>query len=107
MAKTHHETRAEAARRALEAYVSDMSQDLETRIADLITDIGHFCMVEKLDFLEALRRGIRHWAVERVDPNSTLPGPTVEIVISVHGLPEQPKVKPPLKPKPKKVRVPR
>ncbi len=107
MAKTHHETRAEAARRALEAYLSDASQDLETRIADLITDIGHLCMVEKLDFLEALRRGIRHWAVERVDPNSTLPGPTVEIVISVHGLPEPPKAKPPRQPKPKKVRVPR
>ncbi len=107
MTKPHHETRAEAARQALQAYVSDTSQDLETRIADLITDIGHLCNVEKLDYLEALRCGIRHWAVVRIDPNSTLPGPTVEIVISVHGLPEPPKAKPPRNPKPKKVRVPR
>ncbi len=107
MTKPPHETRAEAARQALESYVSDASQDLETRIADLVTDLGHLCNAEKLDYLEVLRRGIRHWAVERIDPNSTLPGPTVEIVISVYGLPEPPTAKPPRKPKPKKVRTPR
>jgi hypothetical protein len=107
MTKPHHEIRAEAARQALDVHQPDKSDDLETRIKDLITDLGHLCSVEHLNFLATLKSGIRHWAVERIDPNSTLPGPTVEITIDVQGLPDPPKRKPPPKTKPKKVRVPR
>jgi len=105
MTKSHQDIRSAAARKALDAYRSE-TQDLATRIADLVTDIGHLCMAEKLDYLAALRSGIRHWAVERIDPNSTLPGPSVEIVISVEGLPPPPEPKRRAE-KPRKVRVPR
>ena len=107
MTKSHQEIHADAARKVLDAYRSDNpDEDLATRIADLVTDIGHLCMTENLDFLGLLRSGIRHWAVERIDPNSTLPGPSVEITISVEGLPPPPEPKKRAE-KPKKVRVPR
>ena len=105
MTKSHQDIRADSARKALDVYRSD-AEDLATRIADLVTDVGHLCMAEQLDFLSMLRSGIRHWAVERIDPNSTLPGPSVEIVISVEGLPPPPEPKRRAE-KPKKVRVPR
>ena len=105
MTKSHQDIHAGAARKALDAYQSE-TQDLATRIADLVTDIGHLCMTENLDFLAALRSGIRHWAVERIDPNSTLSGPSVEITISVEGLPPPPEPKKRAE-KPRKVRVPR
>ncbi len=106
MTKPHHEIRAEAARKALDAYASDASADFATRIQDLITDLGHLCDFEKLDFVERLRPGIRHWAVERIDPNSIVEGPVVEIYIGTEGLPQPPTPKQ-RKTKPKKVRVPR
>ena len=105
MTKSHQDIRADSARKALDVYRSD-AEDLATRMADLVTDIGHLCMAEQLDFLGLLRSGIRHWAVERIDPNSTLPGPSVEITISVEGLPPPPEPKKRAE-KPKKVRVPR
>jgi hypothetical protein len=106
MSKLHHEIRAESARRPLDVHQPDKSDDLETRIKDLVTDLGHLCSVENLDFLAILKSCIRHWAVERIDPSSTVPGPTVEITIDVTGLPLPPKPKP-LKARPKKARVPR
>ena len=107
MTKSHQDIHADAARKALDVYQSDnTSDDLATRIADLVTDIGHLCMAENLDFLAALRSGIRHWAVERIDPNSTVPGPSVEITISVEGLPPPPEPKKRAE-KPRKVRAPR
>jgi hypothetical protein len=107
MTKPHHEVRAEAASQALDVHQPDKSEDLETRIKDLITDLGHLCSFEHLDFLAALKSGIRHWVVERIDPNSTVPGPRVEITIDVQGLPDPPKPKAKRVTKPKKVRVPR
>lgn len=106
MTNSHHDIRAPAARRALEAYKVDASKELETSITDLITDIGHLCTVEHIDFLATLSGGIRHWAVERVNPNSTLPGPTVEITISVQRLPRPPKSKNAAHIKAKKLRTP-
>jgi hypothetical protein len=105
MTKPHHDQQAADARRALEAYKFDASKDLETSIADLITAIGHLCMLEQIDFLAALNGGIRHWAVERVNPKSTRPGPTVEITITVQGLAPQPKPKARDPAKPKKPRA--
>lgn len=93
MTKSHHDLHADDARRALEAYKADTSKDLETSIADLITDIGHLCMLEQIDFLAVVNGGIRHWAVERINPKSTRPGPIVEITITVQGLAPQPKPK--------------
>jgi hypothetical protein len=51
-----------------------------------------------------LSRVIRHWAVERIDPNSIEPGPTVNIIVGADGLPEPPRPKPPRKPIPRKSR---
>lgn len=101
MTKSHHHLHADDARRALEAYKADASKDLEMNIADLITAIGHLCMLEQIDFLAAVNGGIRHWAVERINPNGTPPGPTVEITIMVHGLapPSKPVARRSAKPK--------
>lgn len=107
MAKTHYDLHAADARRALEAYKSDAFKDLEASIADLIADIGHLCMLEQIDFLAALNRGIRHWAVERINPKSTRPGPTVEITITVQGLAPRTKPKSRDPTKPKRLRPPR
>jgi hypothetical protein len=86
MAKTHHDLHADDARRAVDAYTSEASKDLEDAIADLIADLGHLCMAEQIDFLAALNSGIRRWAVERINPTAKRPGPTVEVTISVQGL---------------------
>ena len=92
MKKTHYDLHAEDARRALDAYSSGASKDLGTSITELITDIGHLCMVEQIDFLGVINAGIRHWAIERINPKSRRSGPTVEIAITVQGL--APRTKP-------------
>ena len=101
MAKTHHNLHADDARRAVDAYTSKSLKDLEGSIADLIADLGHLCMAEQIDFLAAVMAGIRHWAVERINPNATRPGPTVEVTITVQGLAPRtkPKARDPAKPK--------
>ena len=91
MQSSYQDTSADAARRALAAHPSEASDELSSRISDLVTDLGHLCDVEKLDFVEAIQRALRHWAVERIDPNSTLEGPVVEIYIGAEGLPPKPK----------------
>ena len=100
MTKSHHDLHAADARKALGAHKTNAAKDLEASIAELITDIGHLCMVEQIDFLAVLIAGIGHWAVERINPNSTRPGPTVEITIYVHGLAPRtkPKARAPAKP---------
>jgi hypothetical protein len=105
MTESNHDLHADDARRALEAYKAEASKDLETSIAELIADIGHLCMLEQIDFLAALNNGIRRWAVERVNPRGTRPGPTVEITITVQGLAPQPKPKARDPAKPKKPRA--
>jgi hypothetical protein len=101
MTKTDYNLRAAAARQVLEGYKPNAFQDPETSIADLIAAIGHLCMLEQIDFLAAVNGGIRHWAVERINPKSTRPGPTVEITITVHGLapPSKPVARRSAKPK--------
>ena len=101
MTKSHYDLHADDARRAVDAYTSDASKDLEASLADLIADLGHLCMAEQIDFLGALNIGIRRWAVERINPSGTRPGPTVEITITVHGLasPAKPKARRTAKPK--------
>lgn len=91
MKNSHRDTRADAARQVLAAHSSDASEELGARISDLVTDLGHLCDAEKLDFVEAIQRALRHWAVERIDPNSVLEGPVVEIYIGAEGLPSKPK----------------
>ena len=107
MTKPQYELRAADARKALEAYKADASKDIETSIAYLIADIGHLCMVEQIDFLAVLIAGIRHWAVERINPKSKRPGPSVEIAITVRGLAPRAKPKARDPAKPRKSRTPR
>jgi hypothetical protein len=106
MPKPHHDLPAADARKALEAYKADASEDLETSIAELITDIGHLCMVEQIDFLATVCSGVRHWAAERINPKGRQPGPTVEVTISVQGLSPRakPKARDPAKPKTSRTR---
>ena len=107
MKKTHHDLHVADARRVLEAYKADAAKDLEASIAKLITDIGHLCMVEQIDFLAVLRKGIGRWALERINPKSARPGPTVEITITVQGLAPRTKPKARDPAKPRKSRTPR
>ena len=102
MANAHQKTHADAARAAL-SVKPETSEDLNTRIQNHLTDLGHLCDVEKLSFTDILKKALRHWAVERIDPNSLAEGPTVEILIGTQGLPEKPK-KRAAKPIPKKSR---
>jgi hypothetical protein len=102
MANAHQKTRADAARAAFSQRLTE-NEDLATCIQDLLTDLGHLCDVEKLSFTDILKKALRHWAIERIDPNSLAAGPTVEILIGTEGLPEKPK-KRPGKPMPKKSR---
>ena len=102
MTKTHHDLHAADARRALDAYTSDAAKEIGGRIAELITDLGHLCSAEQIDFLASLITGIRDWARERIDPSGEPPGPTVEVTITVQGL--APPARPKAKRKPKKPR---
>jgi hypothetical protein len=90
MAKPHHQNRADHARRILDAARMPGARTLEDRIFEHLIDLGHLCDASGLGFVEQLKRAIRFWAVERVDPDSTLPGPVVEIVIGTDGLPLPP-----------------
>ena len=102
MSNQHQQNRATAARAALSAR-EQTSDDLATRLQDHLTDLGHLCDAENLIFTDILARALKHWAVERIDPNSLTAGPTVEIGIGSEGLPDKPK-KRPGKPMPKKSR---
>ena len=102
MSNQHQQNRAAAARAALSAR-EQTNDDLATRIQDHLTDLGHLCDAENLIFTDILARALKHWAVERIDPNSLAAGPIVEIGIGSEGLPGKPK-KRPGKPMPKKSR---
>lgn len=52
------------ARAAITAYDPE---DLETSIADLLADLGHFCDAAGLDFTALAQTGINHWAAEQID----------------------------------------
>jgi hypothetical protein len=91
MTKSHARTRADAARLAIDARDSNAAKDLAAAIQDLVTDLGHLCDTEGFDFVESVRRALRHWAVERIDPGSTAEGPAVDIIIGTEGLPSPPK----------------
>ena len=90
MSNQHQQNRANAARAALSAR-EQSNDDLATRIQDHLTDLGHLCDAENLVFTDVLARALRHWAVERIDPNSVAAGPAVEIGIGREGLPPPPK----------------
>ncbi len=107
MTKPLNQEHAEKARKALEACDFDTHQDLVTSVSDLLVDLAHLCDAEGLGFLKIIRKAIATWQVERIDPTSIAPGPSVDIVIGTEGLPPPPPAKPPRKTKPKKVRVPR
>jgi hypothetical protein len=102
MSNLHQQTRAAAARAALAAR-PDAGEDLATRIQDHLADLGHLCDAENLAFTDILTKALRHWSIERIDPNSLAAGPTVEILIGTEGLPDKP-TKRPGKPMPKKSR---
>ncbi|MBJ7532950.1 hypothetical protein JDN40_02320 [Rhodomicrobium vannielii ATCC 17100] len=102
MTNAHQQQRAAAARSILEAAQGE-NKDLAVSIQDHLTDLGHLCDGEGLSFTDILAKALRHWSVERIDPNSILEGPTVEIFIGTDALPDKPQ-KRPGKPMPKKSR---
>ncbi len=82
---------AEQARHAIAACGFDPKKDLKDAIKDILVDIGHLCDAENIGFVDALKRALNTWAVERIDPDSLADGPAVEITIGAEGLPPQPK----------------
>jgi hypothetical protein len=100
MPKPINQDRAGQARTAVAAWAIDKEQSLGLLISELLTDLGHLCDAENIDFVERVQKALRTWSVERVDPNSVAEGPVVEIYIGSEGLPPSPKpVKRPAKPK--------
>jgi hypothetical protein len=82
---------ADRARRAIAACNYDPHTALKDTIKDILVAIGHLCDAENIGFVAAIKRALSTWAVERIDPHSTVGGPMVEIVIGAEGLPEKPK----------------
>ena len=57
---------AEAALLRFTEHCGDRSGDTEALVKDLITDLGHYCDREKLDFEEIVSSAINtHWLEER------------------------------------------
>jgi hypothetical protein len=52
----------------LETYAPRSGDDPETQIADLLTDMQHYCYAHRLDFEDLLRRSQSHVGVEQ-DPH--------------------------------------
>ncbi len=50
---------------ALAIFQQECGTTDEDAIADLICDLGHIADARGLDFLGELKRGVRHWIVER------------------------------------------
>ncbi len=61
--------RAECAEKALVTFAAaanDRSEDTESLVKDLVTDLGHYCDREGLDFEDIVRSAINtHWLEER------------------------------------------
>src|SRR5215475_1225659 len=77
--------RANQARVAIEAFRQQASGDDDaTSVQDLITDLGHYCLVYELDFVRIVADGIRMWCAECADPGGLRLdlGPPVSIVIA-------------------------
>lgn len=90
MPKPINQDRADHARKAVAGWAIDKEQSIGLLISELLTDIGHLCDQEKLDFVERVQKALRVWSVERIDPNSVAEGPVVEIYIGSEGLPPKP-----------------
>ncbi len=91
MPKPVNTEHADTARRAIAACDFTPDQDIDTSVSDLLADLAHLCDAENLDFVAIATRAIRHWQVERIDPQSVAEGPVVEIYIGKEGLPSPPK----------------
>ena len=85
---SHQALRAECARIALTKRRN--SPNLGAELQDHLIDLAHLCDAEGLPFVEILERALRNWQVERIDPASTLVGPTVTITIGADNLPDPP-----------------
>jgi hypothetical protein len=81
MAEPINEERAARARKAIATCGCEPEAELATSVSDILTDLGHLCDAECIDFVERVKRAINTWAVERIDPLSLAKGPRVEIVI--------------------------
>ncbi|MDX2263443.1 MAG: hypothetical protein NW215_00530 [Hyphomicrobiales bacterium] len=90
MTTVFQKANADAALAALKAAKPDAEADLETAIENLIIDLGHLAEARELDFLTLAARGIRGWAIERINPNYVGEGPLVEIQIDGQGLSRKP-----------------
>ena len=90
MPKPINEDRADQARKAIAAWAIEKEQSLGLLISEFLTDLGHLCDAEGVDFVERVQKALRSWSVERIDPTSVAEGPVVEIYIGTEGLPPKP-----------------
>jgi hypothetical protein len=81
---------ADQARKAITAWKLDPGQDTATSVKELLVDLAHLCDAERIDFVESVKRALKTWQVERIDPTSLADGPAVEITIGTEGLPAEP-----------------
>jgi hypothetical protein len=58
-----------------------ITDDDETAILDLISDLGHLADKLNIDFIALVSRALSYWRLEQKFPNSIEAGPSVHIVI--------------------------
>jgi len=74
--------RALWARLALEAFAEETGAELvDQALGDLITNLGHLCDQERLDFLAIAAQAVDTWTIEQSDPDGLLSPPEVTITV--------------------------
>ena len=77
-----NQSRAQLAREVVEAYGSISGDGFcEEAIGDLLSDIGHLCDKEQLDYVAILRKAVAYWKIEQTHPDELANRPEVEIII--------------------------
>jgi len=71
---------AERGERVFSAYL-DIAKDEDSNLKDLLSDLGHYCDMTGIDYVETLKTAIGLWKAEVADPVDLAEEPDVEIYI--------------------------
>lgn len=80
---TTNAQRAQHAQTALAAFMHETGVDTRTEaLRDLLTDLGHYCAAQRIDYLAAVVASVAVWASERRAPDSLGPEPAVTLQVA-------------------------
>lgn len=72
---------------AIRAFSDEVNSDNTSEaVGDLLCDIGHFCDLAKLDYLQVVAHAIGVWHAERRDPVGLAPEPDVLVIVDGKGV---------------------